>query len=235
MIQVAALYVDRSGAYSGMDSIELWDETRDARLYPGPYPVVAHPPCSRWCRLAGLVQARWGHKIGDDGGCFSSALDSVRRWGGVLEHPAYTKAWAAHELPDPGYTGWQGTLCGGWVCYVEQGRYGHPAKKATWLYAYGSQVPPPLRFGLMADGESQALVSWCGNHTKASEVRPRLSQKEASRTPPEFRDDLLAIAKRPWLGLDGQEIPKSHLKQVAHAHRILSHANVREVNKIYTP
>ena len=129
---IAALFVDRLGAYAGLPDVDLWDETRDARLYPGPHPVVAHPPCSRWCRLAGLVEARWGHKKGDDGGCFASALESVRRWGGVLEHPAHSDAWIAFGLSEPPRGGgWLGTLCGGAVCNVEQGRYGHPAKKAT--------------------------------------------------------------------------------------------------------
>lgn len=87
---IAALFVDPRGCYSKIPDIDLWDEKRDARLYVGHWPVVAHPPCSRWCRLAGLVEARWGHKKGDDGGCFASALASVRKWGGVLEHLPHT-------------------------------------------------------------------------------------------------------------------------------------------------
>jgi len=79
---IAALYVERGGSYFGLDCVDPWDEQRDARLYAGPHPVVAHPPCARWCRLAGLVEARWGHKRGDDGGCFASALAAVRKWGG---------------------------------------------------------------------------------------------------------------------------------------------------------
>ena len=43
---VAALYVQRGGAYFGLPDVDPWDEERDARLYPGPHPVVAHPPCS---------------------------------------------------------------------------------------------------------------------------------------------------------------------------------------------
>src|SRR6266542_1132660 len=54
---VAALYVDPNGVYASLPDVEVWDEARDARLYAGPWPVVAHPPCARWCRLAGFVEA----------------------------------------------------------------------------------------------------------------------------------------------------------------------------------
>jgi hypothetical protein len=193
---IAALFVQKNGAYFGLPDVDPWDEERDARLYAGPYPVVAHPPCSRWCRLAGLVEARWGHKKGDDGGCFASALASVRRWGGVLEHPAYSDAWAAFALPVPPRSGgWVRGIDGGWSCHVEQGRYGHPAKKATWLYAFGVDELPSLRWGAIPDGESTALVSWCGNRTSAFETRPRVGKAVASKTPEEFRAVLLSIAR----------------------------------------
>lgn len=192
---IAALFVETNGVYFGLPGVDPWDEARDARLYDGPWPLVAHPPCARWCRLAGLVEARWGHKRGDDGGCFASALASVRKWGGVLEHPAYSGAFAAHGLPAPPTGGgWVGDLTGGWSCYVEQGLYGHPAKKATWLYAHGVQLPS-LRWGYIPDQQSRALVSWCGNTTKSGDKRPRVGKAAASRSPLEFRDLLLSIAR----------------------------------------
>lgn len=195
---VAALYVERNGIYAGLPDVDLWDEARDARQYPGSHPVVAHPPCSRWCRLAGLVEARWGHKKGDDGGTFKAALDAVRSYGGVLEHPAYSDAWRAFGLPTPHrHGGWFGNDRIGYVTHIEQGHYGHVAKKATWLYAYG--VPfdalPRLKWGSDADTRSKALVSWCGNHVSSGEVRPRVGKKAASATPTEFRDVLLGIAR----------------------------------------
>lgn len=193
---IAALFVQTGGVYFGLPDVDPWDEARDARLYAGPWPVVAHPPCSRWCRLAGLVEARWGHKRGDDGGCFASALASVRSWGGVLEHPAYSDAWAAHDLnAPPTGGGWvNADLLGGWTCYVEQHRYGHPAKKATWLYARRVELPS-LRWGLLADNASTALVSWCGNHVASGETRPRVGKAVASRSPLAFRDALLDMAR----------------------------------------
>lgn len=193
---IAALFVATNGCYFGLPDVDPWDEKRDARKYGGPDPVVAHPPCSRWCRLAGLVEARWGHKRGDDGGCFAAALNAVRTWGGVLEHPAYSDAWAAFGLPAPiTGGGWCGDLTGGWSCYVEQGKYGHVAKKATWLYAFGVELPS-LRWGYIPDQKSKALVSWCGNHTKADEKRPRVGKAAAAAaTPPEFREVLLSMAR----------------------------------------
>lgn len=192
---IAALYVQTGGVYYGVDP---WDEQRDARLYAGPYPVVAHPPCARWCRLAGLVEARWGHKRGEDGGCFEAALSAVRTWGGVLEHPAYSDAWAAFGLPKPPrHGGWIMGLCGGWTCHVEQGRYGHRAKKATWLYAFGTALPS-LRWG--DGGPSEVLVGWTGNRVFTGNDRPRIGKAAASKTPPEFQSVLVDMARSVRMG-----------------------------------
>lgn len=98
-MSVAVLYAYADGPYAGLDGIDVWDVTRDARTYAGDAPVVAHPPCARWCRLAGFVESRWGHRREDDDGCFASALRALYRCGGVLEHPAYSDAWSAYGLP----------------------------------------------------------------------------------------------------------------------------------------
>lgn len=164
---IAALFVEKNGAYFNLPGIDPWDEQRDARNYEGPWPVVAHPPCSRWCRLAGLVEA----------------------------HPAFSDAWKVFGLARPKREGgWEPNPCGGFTCYVEQGRYGHVAKKATWLYAFGVRLPE-LRWGHDPDARSKALVSWCGNHVSSNEKRPRVGKKAAAKTPPEFREVLLAMAR----------------------------------------
>lgn len=212
---IAALYVAKGGCYFGLPDVDPWDEARDARLYAGPHPVVAHPPCSRWCRLAGLVEARWGHKRGEDGGCFAAALASVRKWGGVLEHPAYSDAWAAFGLPVPARSGgWRRGLCGGWSAHVEQGRYGHPAKKATWLYAFGCDLPS-LEWGSNPDTASKALVSWCCNHTKAHDKRERVGKARAAATPPAFRELLLAMARSTGSHAPCAEVSHSILEKQA--------------------
>ena len=87
---IAALFVETNGVYFNLPNIDPWDKRRDARTYAGPWPVIAHPPCDRWCQMAPVNQARYGHQIGADDGKFAAALNAVRTWGGVLEHPAFS-------------------------------------------------------------------------------------------------------------------------------------------------
>ena len=143
---IAALYVERGGAYWDLPGVDPWDEMRDARLYAGPHPVVAHPPCQRWGRYwGGGPSAKVKRAKGDDNGCFAAALAAVRRWGGVLEHPEASHAWRAFGLVEPPWAGawvradWMDGF-DGWTCCVDQGAYGHRARKKTWLYAHGVEV-----------------------------------------------------------------------------------------------
>lgn len=187
---IAALYVDTGGAYYGLPEVDPWDEARDARRYDGPWPVVAHPPCARWCALAPLLESLLGYRVGDDGGCFAAALAAVRRFGGVLEHPAYSFAWRRFELPRPARGYWSRSLLDqGWVTEVDQAAYGHPARKRTWLYYVGAE-PVALDW---SEPESGRLISSFRHGLPMSEserVRPVL----AARTPPAFRDELLRLA-----------------------------------------
>lgn len=186
---IAALYVADGGCYYGLNGVDPWPESRDARHYKGPWPVIAHPPCNVWCQLAHINQKRYGHRVGDDGGCFSSALNSVRRYGGVLEHPAFSYAWPPFQLQRPRRGSWQRTLCGGWVTEVSQVAYGHPARKRTWLYAVCTS-PPTLDW---SEPSPRAQVSWCKNHGN-SEL-PRIGKAAAAATPIDFRDLLISIAE----------------------------------------
>jgi hypothetical protein len=190
---IAALYVERNGCYANLVGVDVWDRDRDARTYAGPYPVVAHPPCQRWGRLGAANYARWGgehNRPGNDGGCFAAALASVRRWGGVLEHPASSMAWSAHNLLAPTGYGWNGSG-DGWVCEVWQSSYGHKARKATWLYYVGASLPPVLNWH-RRDGTHQ--VGFQDRRGKERN-KPTLSSREAAATPVEFRDLLLSIAR----------------------------------------
>lgn len=193
MRMVAALYVEKNGCYFNLDGVDPWDEKRDARLYDGPYSVVAHPPCQLWGRFAHVNYKRWGgehNKPGNDNGCFEAALNAVRKFGGVLEHPAFTDAWKAFDLPRPLGCGWQ--LHGGeWVCEVWQSAYGHKARKRTWLFYVGQNPPKSMKWDKI-EGTHQI-----GQHDQRGKERnkPTISGKAASATPIEFRDALLELAR----------------------------------------
>ncbi len=206
MRTVAALYVETGGAYFGLSDVDAWDEARDARKYAGPYPVVAHPPCQRWGKLwAGqpLHIKRTGERKvkGDDGGCFAAALASVRRFGGVLEHPWGSHAWPHFGLNKPPRSGgWVAAdFHGGWTCCVEQGRYGHYARKPTLLYARGVDFPK-LDWGISPLKLDPDIVARIGldRAKRRGEVGAKGGGTDSAPrigTPPEFRALLIGMAR----------------------------------------
>ena len=189
---VAALFVQESGCYANDPLIDAWPETRDARLYDGDLPVVAHPPCQLWGAMASVNYARWGgehNKPGNDGGCFQSALDSVNQFGGVLEHPAKTKAWAAHGLNKPAGFGWSQSGKG-WVCEVWQSAYGHRANKATWLYYVGHSPPMDLDWSRPRGSHQVGHPDRRGKNRN----KPTLNKFAANATPERFKEALIKLA-----------------------------------------
>lgn len=195
---IAALFVLKNGPYFS-DGFDAWDEERDARGYSGPYPVIAHPPCERWGRYwGGGPSAKVRRKLGDDDGCFESALRSVRRFGGVLEHPEASHAFKRYGLPIPRYQGgWtEADEFGGRACCVAQGHYGHRAQKMTWLYAVGTDYPE-LRWG-RCQGKTRLDLGFHSAKERRRAVRTgvaqRLSKRQRAETPIEFRELLREFA-----------------------------------------
>jgi hypothetical protein len=198
---LAALYVQADGCYFDLPGVDPWDEARDARTFDGSGPVVAHPPCQRWGRFFhGSTRKPHQFKLGDDDGCFAAALATVRRCGGVIEHPQDSKAWDHFGLVRPPRAGgWvKADDQGGWTCRVEQGFYGHLSRKPTWLYACHTDLPE-LRWGI---GEQRlhpiALERHGYEKARRIGMMAMVGGKDKTRireaTPPEFRDVLIAIA-----------------------------------------
>lgn len=206
---VAALYIDELGEYArmGLDQsdpdplnwsarVDCWGVTRDARLYDGPGPVVAHPPCGPWGKQ------RHNYR-GSEHDCAPRAVKQVRAFGGVLEHPAGSLLWKACGLPRPDshedfahehrnvdhYVGY--TIE---VCQVE---WGHPARKPTWLYLVGvprsALEPPPF--------PGRQPTHWCSgnrNNKNGGSVPPGIkicSAQQRRRTPPLFAEYLIRLAQ----------------------------------------
>lgn len=181
---IAALYVDvERGPYAVMPDVDPWGVERDATTYAGPWPIVSHPPCGPWSRLASfcgpdlLAQKHLG----------PIAVDQVRRWGGVLEHPACSALFRACGMP------WPGELpdaFGGYTVAVEQWWWGHRAVKPTWLYIVGASVPAMPR----ASGERPPSGKARGPGDAGRSMLERLSKHERHLTPPAFARWLVDLA-----------------------------------------
>lgn len=179
MRTVAALYVDPRGPYPTMPGVDSWDETRNARLYSGPHPIVAHPPCGPWSRVRFFSR----HQPKD---LALIAVVQVRRWGGVLEHPQASTLWRECRLPLPG--GLPDEF-GGWAIEVDQVAWGHRAKKTTWLYVVGVE---PSSVRILRGGKP----THCVNSRKRDTALLELSAAGRRRTPPAFAEFLVDIARR---------------------------------------
>ena len=128
------------------------------------------------------------------------ALEALTRFGGVLEHPAYSKAWDHFELPKPdtkgGWRKW-GRL---YTCHVEQGHYGHMARKATWLLAVSQGVLPDLIWGPAPQRlPLVALERYGYEKARRTGVMAYVGGKDKKKirgaTPVAFRDLLIGIAR----------------------------------------
>lgn len=186
---IAALFVERGGPYFGRDDVDPWDRERDARLYAGPYPVVAHPPCGPWSELRHLYK-------GNEHDCAPIAVGLVRRWGGVLEHPGRSTLIRYCLMPRPGELPDEH---GGFSVQVDQCAWGHVARKRTWLYFVGIDrvlVESTIRTG-------GTPTHWCSgtrnpNHSGGT-VPPGMkvcSAQQRRRTPPLFADWLISLAQQ---------------------------------------
>lgn len=199
-MSIQALFVDTSkhGIYPRLLGAEnCWGEDRDARSYAGTEPVVAHPPCQLWTNMAHVNYKRYPkekNRPGNDGAMFAHALNCVRAYGGVLEHPANSHAWDEYRLnrPDTANPGW---ILSSWkrewregdyaVCQVSQATYGHKAQKLTWLLYSGKRPPFPLNWKV-TEGTHQ-----CGWFDR---IKPTLGKREASATPEQFANVLILLA-----------------------------------------
>src|SRR5690606_15729155 len=165
-----------------LSGVDVWDEARDARRWPGGCPVVAHPPCRAWGRLRHFANPR-----PDEKDLARWAVRQVRQWGGVLEHPADSTLWHDQGLPRPG----QRDQFGGWTLAAPQKWWGHKAEKATWFYIEGCNPTdiPPLPYMMRA-------AAYVGQSRKRHDYRPHITKAEREHTPPALAAWLIALAAK---------------------------------------
>ena len=179
---VAVLFARADSNYKALPGCDVWDIARDARRWPGGCSVVAHPPCRAWGRLRHFAKPR-----PDEKALALWAVEQVRRFGGVLEHPASSTLWPAAALPAPGTR----DEFGGWTLPIHQHWFGHRAEKSTLLYIVGCEPCdlPPLPYRM--DEPTHVVQS-----RKRTGCRPHITKAEREHTPPELARWLVDLAAK---------------------------------------
>lgn len=194
---IAALYVMGRSHYRTMPGVEAWGKREDAQLYNGPHQVVAHPPCEAWSAFWGWTARQDRKHLGP------LAVQQVRRWGGVLEHPAHSRLWDDQILPTPGPPSQWPMFrddFGGFAIEVRQCWWGHPSPKDSWLYLVGVlfeaiELPATL---LAPEFDTRKATFRVDQRTGARVRRSAsdmLSAESRRRTRPAFAEWLVTLAR----------------------------------------
>jgi hypothetical protein len=156
--------------------------------------VVAHPPCRAWGRFAHMAKPREGERD-----LAPWAVDQLRQFGGVLEHPLGSRLWPELGLPQPG----QRDAWGGWATMICQHWFGHRAEKRTLLYVVGCEpgdAPAPLFLlggatHVIAQGRQPRPDLGRGRLKKGVPGwRPEVTPREREHTPPALAEWLVDLA-----------------------------------------
>lgn len=182
---VAVLFARADSHYKALPDCDVWDAQRDARRWPGGCPVVAHPPCRAWGQLRS-----WAKPAPGEIELAPWAVEQVRRWTGVLEHPARSMLWPTVGLPEPGEI----DFAGGWTLVVDQFWWGHRARKRTRLYIVGC-APRDIPAMPLTLGDAPCTLGLYSRRDRAR-CRPSISKPEREHTPPELARWLVELAAR---------------------------------------
>lgn len=169
-VTVAILCAARKSVYHELPDVDVYDLDRDARTFPGGMPIVAHPPCRAWSRLAknmGHVPIQAEIELG------LWCCQQLRECGGIMEQPRGSLLFCEAGFPDSDI----------WITEVHQVWWGYPMRKATWLAFCGIDpraVAPPLR--LHPRGYDRNKCS-------------SMSERQRSATTREFAEWLVALAR----------------------------------------
>ena len=185
---IAVLFARNDSIYKTIEGCDVWDKNRNALNWDGCSPVVAHPPCRAWGNLRQFSHPRPGEKE-----LAIWAIEKIRKYGGVLEHPRSSTLWIEAELPYPqSRDRW-----GGWTLPIFQHWWGHKAEKATFLYIVGCSpfdIPNlPMRLDEPTHTVSSSGRRRDGTRLKA---RPELTKREREETPVDLAIWLIELAKR---------------------------------------
>lgn len=199
---VAVLFARADSVYKEIPGVDVWDIERDARKWLGNCPVIAHPPCRAWGQLRALANPRHDEKE-----LAPWAVQQVRKFGGILEHPAKSTLWDFSGLPRPGAR----DSFGGWTLPIFQSSFGHRAEKATFLYIVGCN-PADLPEMPIILGAATHICGTSGRRRDGGRLhkgdkgwRPEITKAEREHTPIALAEWLVEVAKRCATGAEVQK------------------------------
>lgn len=184
--RVAVLFARSDSVYKKFPACDVYDQARDALTYRGELPVIAHPPCRAWGGLRHIAKPAPGERE-----LALFALDQVRRWGGVLEHPRRSLLWPECGLP----LGDQVDDFGGFSLQVNQCWWGHRAEKPSLLYVCRVR-PSDVPLVSVQLAAPRYIVGNPGRKLdgQRSMWKPEVSKREREATPIHFAAWLITLA-----------------------------------------
>ena len=189
---VSILFARADSVYKTIPGCDVWDINRDALTWTGGTTVVAHPPCRAWGKLAWNAKPKEGERE-----YALWAVDQIRSFGGVLEHPEGSGVWASARLPKIG----KRDDFGGWTLPIRQFDFGHKAEKKTWLYICGCDVDDIPKIPTR-EGKPTHMINRAVKRADGSQIRigdhdymPEVSRAEREHTPPMLAQWLVDLAR----------------------------------------
>jgi hypothetical protein len=139
---ISVLCCHSRSVYKSIKGVDCYDKKRDVFTFDGDNPIIAHPPCRTFSKLRTMVV-----DPGRDSEIASFVIDKLRRNGGILEQPARSLMREIYSLGNP--------------FYVDQGWFGYPLSKPTWLWFFDCEPKPlPYKLGLKSLGKEFANMSY---------------------------------------------------------------------------
>lgn len=139
MISVLCCHVRSVYKTLGLD---CYDKNRHVFSFTGDNMVIAHPPCRTFSKLRYLVR-----DIGNDYDLAAYCISKLKSNGGILEQPARSTMMEKFSLHKP--------------VYVDQGWFGYPLSKPTWLWFFDCDpLPLPFVLGQKSLGKSFENMSY---------------------------------------------------------------------------
>lgn len=181
---ITVLFVRSDSVYKNKKwNLDCYDQQRDARMFAGVGPVIAHPPCRTWGNLR-TVATRAPE---DEHDLAPWAVDQVRRCGGVLEHPAGSNLFE--------HCGCDADNDVGFLLTVDQFHWGHRCAKPTRLYVVGCSLADVPAMPYREGSPTHCITQGHGVRMGHPRFKSRVPQWEREATPPEFAVWLVELAR----------------------------------------